>query len=93
MSCHGEERKDILRVSNTSKEETDNFRNPKGRIEYNSIFSKTTQGGSKKLSDSKWLITNFDNSQMCPVRLFKKLMEKRGNLIQTDRLFLTPNPY
>ena len=75
------------------KEETDNFGNPKGRIEYNPIFSKTTQGGSKKLSDSKWLITNFDNPQMCPVRLFKKLMEKRGNLIQTDRLFLTPNPY
>ena len=75
------------------KEKTDNFGNPKGRIEYNPIFSKTTQGGSKKLSDSKWLIINFDNPQMCPVRLFKKLMEKRGNLIQTDRLFLTPNPY
>lgn len=63
-----------------------------GRIEYNPVFSKTTQGGSKKLADSKFLIKNVANPEMCPVRLFKKLMEKRSMcLITTDRLFLTPN--
>lgn len=62
-----------------------------GRIEYNPIFSKTAQGGSRKLADSKWLIANIANPRICPVRLFKKLMEKRGKSIKTDRLFLTPN--
>lgn len=39
-----------------------------GRIEYNPIFTKTCQGGSKKLSDSKWLTTNKENPDVCPVR-------------------------
>ncbi|XP_023310426.1 uncharacterized protein LOC111691585 [Anoplophora glabripennis] len=59
-------------------EETDNFGKFTGRIEYNPIFSKTTQGGSRKLADSKWLITNINNPTICPVRLFRKMMEKRG---------------
>ena len=62
-----------------------------GRIEYNPVFTKTTQGGSKKLANSKWLIKNESNLNECPVRLFDKYMEKRGNL-QVDRLFVTPNP-
>jgi len=72
--------------------EFDTKNNFTGRIEYNPIFTKTTQGGSKKLSDSKWLIKNTQNPEVCPVRLFHKLIEKRGNSIQVDRLFLTPNP-
>lgn len=62
-----------------------------GRIEYNPIFNKTSQGGNKKLADSKWLISN-ENKDICPVRLFKKLVAKRNDRIKTDRLFLTPNP-
>lgn len=62
-----------------------------GRIEYNPVFTKTTQGGSRKLADSKWLVRNTKNLDECPVRLFEKFMEKRGDLT-VDRLFLTPNP-
>ncbi|KAJ8915443.1 hypothetical protein NQ315_003204 [Exocentrus adspersus] len=61
-------------------EEKDNMGNYTGRIEYNPVFSKTTQGGSRKLADSKWLIPNIGNAKICPVRLFKKLMEKGENL-------------
>jgi hypothetical protein len=39
-----------------------------GRVEYNPVFSKTSQGGSKKLADSKWLVENKDNPDICPVR-------------------------
>ena len=63
-----------------------------GRIEYNPLFSKTTQGGAKKLADSKWLITNSSKPEVCPVRLFQKLIQKRGDTVTTDRLFLTANP-
>lgn len=72
--------------------ELDNKNNFTGRIEYNPIFTKTAQGGPKKLSDSKWLIENTKNPGVCPARLFHKLIEKRGNSIKVDRLFLTPNP-
>lgn len=64
-----------------------------GRVEYNPIFSKTAQGGGQKLSDSKWLTPNIEHFEVCPVRLFKKLKEKRGSNIKTDRFFLTPNPF
>lgn len=64
-----------------------------GRLEYNPVFTKTCQGGNKKLSDSKWLIPNTSNPSRCPVRIFNKLKEKRGENITTDRLFLTPNPF
>lgn len=73
-------------------EEIDNEGNFTGRIEYNPVFSKTAQGGSKKLTDCKWLVTNDINPEVCPVRLFKKLLDKRGNHIKIERLFLTPNP-
>ncbi|KAJ3661865.1 hypothetical protein Zmor_006244 [Zophobas morio] len=63
-----------------------------GRIEYNSVFSKTTQGGAKPLANSKWLIANKDDLNICPVRLFKKLSSKRTTNITTERFFLTPNP-
>ncbi|KAJ3646256.1 hypothetical protein Zmor_023850 [Zophobas morio] len=74
------------------KEESDNCGLPTGRIEYNCIFSKTAQGGSHKLTDSKWLATNTTDPRICPVRLYKKMLSKRGKHITTDRLFLTPNP-
>ncbi|KAJ3664828.1 hypothetical protein Zmor_000371 [Zophobas morio] len=73
-------------------EESDNCGLPTGRIEYNCIFSKTAQGGSHKLTDSKWLATNTTDPRICPVRLYKKMLSKRGKHITTDRLFLTPNP-
>ncbi|KAJ3641890.1 hypothetical protein Zmor_028360 [Zophobas morio] len=52
-----------------------------------------TQGGSKPLTSSKWLTKNKDNPNLCPVRLYHLLMMKRGNNINTDRMFLTPNPF
>lgn len=36
---------------------------------------------------------NSINEDICPVRLYRKLLEKRGSHITTDRLFLTVNPY
>ncbi|XP_031337211.1 uncharacterized protein LOC116174575 [Photinus pyralis] len=63
-----------------------------GRIEYNPVFSKTAQGGGRKLADSKWLVANTEKSKFCPVRLFKKLLSKRGPNVTTNRLFLTPKP-
>lgn len=64
-----------------------------GRIEYNPIFSKTSQGGSKSLTDSKWLVKNNKDESLCPVRLFLKLIDKRKTnpRITSDRLFLTVN--
>jgi hypothetical protein len=50
------------------KEETDNSGRFTGRLEYNPLFSKTEQGGSKRLSQSKFLITNATNTNICPVR-------------------------
>ncbi|KAH0812938.1 hypothetical protein GEV33_009853 [Tenebrio molitor] len=43
-------------------------KNNEGRIEYNPVFTKTCQGGAKKLADSKWLITNANSPEICPVR-------------------------
>lgn len=63
------------------------------RIEYNPVFTKTTQGGSQKCANSKWLIRNKETPANCPVRLFEKLISKRTNNIKTDRLFLTVNPF
>lgn len=39
-----------------------------GRVEYNPVFTKTTQGGAKRTADSKWLIVNKTNTDICPVR-------------------------
>ncbi|KAK4880611.1 hypothetical protein RN001_008757 [Aquatica leii] len=62
-----------------------------GRYEY-TIFSKTCQGGSHRLCDSKWLVSNEKNPSHCPVRLLKKMLQKMGCNVVTDRLFLTANP-
>ncbi|KAJ3646848.1 hypothetical protein Zmor_024416 [Zophobas morio] len=75
------------------KPEIDNKGLTTGRIEYNPVFSKTAQGGSKPLTSSKWLTKNKDNPNLCPVRLYHLLMMKRRNNINTDRMFLTPNPF
>lgn len=76
------------------REEMNVYNTPTGRIEYNPIFTKTTQGGAQKCADSKWLIPNKVKSSNCPVRLFKKLISKRTEnaRIKSDRLFLTVNP-
>jgi hypothetical protein len=50
------------------KEEFDNTGQATGRIEYNPIISKTAQGGSAKLTDSKWIVSNKENKSLCPVR-------------------------
>lgn len=73
------------------KDDIDNIGQPTGRIEYNPIFDKTTQGGDKPCAPSKWLVINRGQPDICPVRLFKKFMEKR-KLINVPRLFLTVNP-
>lgn len=72
------------------KEETDNKGCLTNRIAYNPIFSKTRQGGDKNCADTKWLTQNLKNPEMCPVRLYRKLISKRG-IITNDRLFLTVN--
>lgn len=73
--------------------EIDNNGKETGRIEYNPLFSKTRQGGDNKLCDSKWITPNILEQDICPVRLFKKFMEKRGTSITVNRLFLAPNPF
>lgn len=73
-------------------QETDNFGKLTNRIEYNPMFNKTNQGGGKSCCDSKWLVPNLVHLDVCPVRLFLKLMEKRPKNVTTDKLFLTPNP-
>lgn len=75
------------------KEEKSNNGDLTGRIEYNTVFSKTCQGGSNKCCDSKWLIKNKENPSICPVTLFYKILSHRPNHITTDRLFITPNPF
>jgi hypothetical protein len=40
------------------RKETENDGTMTGRIEYNPVFTKTTQGGSQKCANSKWLIQN-----------------------------------
>lgn len=74
------------------KAEYDNYGQPTRRIEYNTIFSKTAQGGEKHTAESKWLTPNKNCEDQCPVRLLKKMLSKRTPNIKTNRLFLTPNP-
>lgn len=74
------------------KEETGHDGKYTNRIEYNPIFSKTTQGGSKKCMNSKWLTKNENDESVCPVILFRNLIKKRAD-VTTERLFLTPNPF
>lgn len=73
------------------QEEYNNDGSYTGRIEYNTVFSKTAQGGDKSLAKSKWLIPNQENEDLCPVRLFRKMLSKRTENITTRRLFLSPN--
>lgn len=75
------------------KEERDSEGNLTNRLEYNPVFTKTSQGGNKKTADSKWLVPNVRDRDICPVRLFRVMVSKRGANIKTDRLFLCPNPY
>ncbi|KAK9882627.1 hypothetical protein WA026_022264 [Henosepilachna vigintioctopunctata] len=59
---------------------------------YNTIFSKTAQGGEKHTAEYKWLTPNKNCEDKCPVRLLKKMLSKRTSNIKTNRLFSTPNP-
>lgn len=74
------------------KEEMHNEGDKTGRIEYNPIFTKTTQGGSKPCATSKWLIKNQAAPDLCPVRLYLKYQQKRLE-IKNERLFLTANSF
>ncbi|KAF5308009.1 hypothetical protein FQR65_LT06577 [Abscondita terminalis] len=76
------------------QKETGNDDTSTGRIQYNHIFTKTTQGGAKPYANNKWLEPNHDEVSRCPVRLLDKLMIKRSKNVntKTDRLFLTVNP-
>lgn len=73
------------------KEEKYNNGSSTGRLEYNPIFSKTAQGGASRTCESKWLVKNLVNPDLCPIRLYFKLMSKRGENIKTNRFFLTVN--
>ena len=66
------------------KEETNSEGNFTGRLEYNPVFLKTTQGGNQKLADSKWLTINKTEADIFPVLLYLKV----GRKIKSDRLFL-----
>ncbi|KAG5900123.1 hypothetical protein JTB14_012796 [Gonioctena quinquepunctata] len=73
------------------REEKNQYGTSTRRFEYNTIFSKTTQGGSKKLADSKWIIKNEMDEGICPVALLKLLLQKINENITSERLFSTPN--
>jgi hypothetical protein len=75
------------------KFKTSNSGNSTGRIEYNPLFCKTAQGGSKRCANSKWLVANTEDDSICPVRLYRKILQKRPKNLTTDRFFLTPNPH
>lgn len=79
-------------LTNYLKEELDHAGQKTGRIEYNPLFTKTTQGGDKPCASSKWLVRNKVNPNICPIRLYKKFMQKR-QAIKCERLFLTVNPF
>ena len=72
------------------KKETFNNGEITGRIEYNPVFSKTCQGSSKKCPDSKWLIMNKENPDVCPIRLYYKVLSNRPAHISTDRFSSYP---
>lgn len=72
-------------------EEVNNEGSTTGRIKYNPMFSKTCQGGGQPCVNTKWLVTNLEHPELCPVRLFRKLLSKRGTNITTNRLFLAVN--
>lgn len=75
---------------NYFKIEKDTFGNFTNRIEYNPIFAKTAQGGDKKCSESKWLVSNKVDLNICPVRLYHKYMDKRQN-VESPRFFVSVN--
>ena len=72
------------------RDEINNHGSSTGRLEYNPLFTKTTQGRDQQ-GDSKWLFPNVENENLCPVRLFKKLRTKRTLHIKIRRLFLCTN--
>lgn len=65
----------------------DNQRESTDRIEYSPVFPKTTQGGSKIISDGKWLVRNTLKEIL---QIVQKLISRRGHLIRTNHLSLSP---
>lgn len=55
------------------------------RVEYDLEFSKTWQGGSRKCSESN-VLTENNQSNVCPARLFQRLMSKMESNIKTNIL-------
>lgn len=90
MACRGGEASRCLVTF--FQQELDNSGIATSRLIYNPVFTKTCQGGSKKLAKNKYLIANKAKPEICPLRLYNKLIEKRG-IATSDRLFLTPNRY
>jgi hypothetical protein len=72
------------------KEEKDLRGVPTGRIEYNPIFSKTCQGGDKRLSDSKF-IEDTGEVHKEAARLYRLIISKRPPNCRDDRFFMSPN--
>ncbi|KAJ3659601.1 hypothetical protein Zmor_011283 [Zophobas morio] len=58
------------------KSEVDSSGNRTGHYEYNSIFSKTRQGGASLTCESKCLIPNRENPNLCPVGITKEELGK-----------------
>jgi hypothetical protein len=59
-------------VKHFFKDEIVNNRQWRGRIQYNPIFTKTAQSGPKSLGNSKWLIKNNEEENVCTVWLSGK---------------------
>lgn len=59
-------------------------------IEYNPLFDKTTKENAL-YTDSRWLFENLDRPEICPVRLYRKLKDKRPAHCKTEQFFLATN--
>jgi hypothetical protein len=57
------------------------------------VLTKTAQGGNQKLADSKWLVANTEEESVCPVRLFKQIMGRRGNHITCEKFFFNSKSF
>lgn len=73
--------------------EHDDSGNETGRLIYKSLFSRIEHQHSIENDVTLKVIAKSDDEEICPVRLYKKLISKRGDNINTNRLFLTVNPF
>ena len=61
-----------------------------GRIEFNMVHDKNHQGGGQALSDTRHLIPDTECPDLCPVRIWRKLMSMREG-VTSRRFFLYAN--